>query len=859
MKKRIFCLLLVCLMLLPFVPMRAHAVVGEIAREGYWVLGVEDYDPNTYLIIDYLGTASNVTVPTKVKGYTVEGIHNFTFMDNTTMKTLNVPDGIKILGLGGCNVETINLGDNVTLGSDAFRGLEYLKKVNLPINMKKLPWSLFENCTSLETVTLPENLEIIGEDAFLGCTSLSSIDLPDTVVEIEKEAFRGCTKLTSIELPDSLTTVAGWAFAESGLRSITIPKSVTDISGDTFDDCTALEEIIVEAGNPEYYTVDGNLCYYNDGHDKVYLMRGRSVGYSDSYTIPEGIDAIDSYAFTGAVGLKKLVIPETVDDIGTRVFIGCTNLSEIWLRDYVYCSPYVFYELTCTVYYPGDREGFTDSFFDKDFQGNITWVEYCSGLHKAEIGTVIQEPSCTQTGVAENVCEVCGETYLYDIPMVEHSYDEGVVTVESTCTTYGEMLHTCTVCGEVKTERINMKDHDWDEGEYTKEPTCTSNGELVQYCRNCDWSRITYPSRLGHDYSNVAQMYDETGRHHIISCTRCHVAQDPEPCTFEVKVLVEATLDFPGLREYSCAVCGGSYLDEFLYRIYGSGRCETAIAAAEELKAALGVESFDTIILASGNDFADALSGSYLAAAKGAPILLYRANSMELNLNYIAKNLTEGGTVYILGGSAAVPAEVEEVLAGYHVVRLAGNTRFDTNLAILEEAGVGDREILICTGQNFADSLSASATGLPILMVNNITGALTDNQIAFLEKLNGNALTIIGGTGAVSAELETALGAYGDVGRIFGNSREYTSVLVAQTYFDNPDCVLLAYSRNFPDGLCGGPLAYALGAPLILTNSGMETAATEYVAENGVRKGAALGGTAALTDATATVIFGLNG
>ena len=53
----------------------------------------------------------------------------------------------------------------------------------------------------------------------------------------------------------------------------------------------------------------------------------------------------------------------------------------------------------------------------------------------------------------------------------------------------------------------------------------------------------------------------------------------------------------------------------------------------------------------------------------------------------LIKNLKPGGTVYLLGGELAIPVTVAEELtaAGYTVERLAGGSRFDTNLAILEE------------------------------------------------------------------------------------------------------------------------------------------------------------------------------
>ena len=57
-------------------------------------------------------------------------------------------------------------------------------------------------------------------------------------------------------------------------------------------------------------------------------------------------------------------------------------------------------------------------------------------------------------------------------------------------------------------------------------------------------------------------------------------------------------------------------------RLSGKDRYATSLLAADALKEVTCTDTFDAIILASGTGFADALAGSYLAAVKGAPILL---------------------------------------------------------------------------------------------------------------------------------------------------------------------------------------------------------------------------------------------
>ena len=295
--------------------------------------------------------------------------------------------------------------------------------------------------------------------------------------------------------------------------------------------------------------------------------------------------------------------------------------------------------------------------------------------------------------------------------------------------------------------------------------------------------------------------------------------------------------------------------DDEVVRLFGQGRYDTAYAVADALKEALGVEKFEAVVVATGKNFADALAGSYLAVEKNAPILLTNGkddNVAQLHA-YIAANVAEGGKIYILGGEAAVPAAVEAI-DGYEVERLFGDSRYDTNLAILEEAGVTGDSVIVATGKTFADSLSASAAKLPILLVKP-DGTLNDAQKDILAGMKN--IYIVGGDGAVSADYEAELEAFGTVTRVFGESRYDTSVEVAKTFCKDVDFAVVASGKNFPDGLCGGPLAAALNAPLVLTKDGGASAAAGYVAENGIASGYVLGGDGALADETVVEVFAL--
>ena len=310
------------------------------------------------------------------------------------------------------------------------------------------------------------------------------------------------------------------------------------------------------------------------------------------------------------------------------------------------------------------------------------------------------------------------------------------------------------------------------------------------------------------------------------------------------------------LKDRYFRICSGeSVAESEVVRLFGQGRYDTAYAVADALKEVLGVEKFEAVVVATGKNFADALAGSYLAVEKNAPILLTNGNDdnvAQLHA-YIAANVAEGGKVYILGGDGAVPTTVDAI-EGYEVERLFGDSRYDTNLAILEEAGVAGDSVIVATGKNFADSLSASAAKLPILLVKP-DGTLNDAQKDILAGMKN--IYIVGGDGAVSAAYEAELKEFGEVTRVFGESRYDTSVEVAKTFCKDVDFAVVASGKNFPDGLCGGPLAAALNAPLVLTKDGGVSAAAGYVADNGIASGYVLGGDGALTDEAVVEVFGL--
>ena len=158
-----------------------------------------------------------------------------------------------------------------------------------------------------------------------------------------------------------------------------------------------------------------------------------------------------------------------------------------------------------------------------------------------------------------------------------------------------------------------------------------------------------------------------------------------------------------------------------------------------------------------------------------------------------------------------------------------GNNRYDTSNAVVGYAlgraktlgkTIGDT-VILADGRNYADALSASATGMPILLVNGAGNALNDEQKNVMKLLTGNGVSkivIAGGEGAVSKEIENAAKQIKTTARVYGKDRYKTSVAIADHFFKTPSAVTIATGTNFPDALAGGVLAARKAVPLILAS-----------------------------------------
>jgi putative cell wall-binding protein len=148
------------------------------------------------------------------------------------------------------------------------------------------------------------------------------------------------------------------------------------------------------------------------------------------------------------------------------------------------------------------------------------------------------------------------------------------------------------------------------------------------------------------------------------------------------------------------------------YRVSGSSRLETSVRALGEVRDAGSTSN--TIIVASGTKYADALSIGPWAYLKKAPIILAGSNGLLTDEEVEAIQSDEYVTqILIVGGPSAVSRSIRDQLGdqfGYK--RLEGEDRFETNREVMAwtaDNGLSWTQPAVASGANYPDALVGAA------------------------------------------------------------------------------------------------------------------------------------------------------
>lgn len=293
--------------------------------------------------------------------------------------------------------------------------------------------------------------------------------------------------------------------------------------------------------------------------------------------------------------------------------------------------------------------------------------------------------------------------------------------------------------------------------------------------------------------------------------------------------------------------------DDDYYRISGPNRYATAVAVSQEIVCAptepdaecyLGgdVEPVETVFVASGADYPDALGAGPVAAGLG-PLLLVPSSGTVPTIVKDELARIQPKYIVIFGGTGAVSAGVASQLAPYApsgIDRIAGANRYETaaDAALVNDElwrnndddgdgnpdDVGLDTVVVASGAGFADALGgggAAANSRGSLMLTTKDTLPTSTRAALVQ-IKPKRVIVLGGTGVVSTAVEnairTALPAPDTtVVRAAGSNRFNTAIALSKAVFPTgaPE-VFVVNGFNFPDALASAPAAGVWGASTLV-------------------------------------------
>ena len=259
-----------------------------------------------------------------------------------------------------------------------------------------------------------------------------------------------------------------------------------------------------------------------------------------------------------------------------------------------------------------------------------------------------------------------------------------------------------------------------------------------------------------------------------------------------------------------------------IVRVAGDDRAATAVEVSKKYFAG----QRDTVYVANGLRFPDALTAGPAAAKDKGPLLLSAGTWIGQSvLDEIKAKAPK--KIVVVGGSDVVSEGVAGELGKIApVTRLEGANRFST-AAKVSGTFASSTTVYLANGLNFPDALSggsgAASKGAPLLLSNGTS--LADETVLELRRLKPTNVVLVGGESVLSTGVARAVGDVlpgVTVNRAAGKDRYETSALIMQhdtiaanqVDRDKQTTAFLATGLNYPDALAGIPAAASVNAPL---------------------------------------------
>ena len=142
--------------------------------------------------------------------------------------------------------------------------------VEIPEEITWIAPEAFYRNETLKNVKLPSKITTIEENTFYGCSELEAVVIPDQVTMIGKSAFDECTVLKSVTFGKSLKVIKDHAFASVNIRNFTIPSGIQKIETGAFAGINQIGTVTFE-GSTKYVATD---AFMNSTGIKLVYKKG---------------------------------------------------------------------------------------------------------------------------------------------------------------------------------------------------------------------------------------------------------------------------------------------------------------------------------------------------------------------------------------------------------------------------------------------------------------------------------------------------------------------------------------------------------------------------------------------------------
>lgn len=380
------------------------------------------------------------------KGITTIGDDAFSY--NTSLTSIKIPNTVTSIGkraFQGCtNLTSIEIPDTVTyIGDYCFSGCNRLQKIKLSKKIQTINQRLLQGCSSLTEIEIPEGVKSIGYAAFSSCSKLTTITLPASLTSLSgaaiarlnrlteikiadgnnsfkfengillskdgKTMYMALLTLTEINVPNGVVSIVGDTLSGSSATKIILPDTVSsNLSGTVFNGMNKLSTIELSSTSKNLKLVDGNLYSY-DGKRFIKYM-----GSSKNFTVPEGVETLDSRCITKS--MTTLNLPSTLKVI------------EGWSLESMSGVNLLNIPASVTTMYTYSFHANTKL---RVAEGNATYksIDDVLRLNKAGTKVIMASRNATTYNIPNTVTEIEKNAFYYCTKMISITIPDSVTTI----------------------------------------------------------------------------------------------------------------------------------------------------------------------------------------------------------------------------------------------------------------------------------------------------------------------------------------------------------------------------------------------------------------------------------------------